>query len=734
MAQRPHSAPHLPIATKYQPPSPRQALPVGGNAQYQPPSPHQVAHVGGNIPLRLLAAGRPDDVLPKPSAAPTPVLPQHYSKAGQSPTANLRRIGSIAEEFVVEALLGKGSYGSAYRARRIRDGVLCAVKRVCMEGMSADDLRETLTEVQVLQSLHHPFVIEMQSCFLTSKHLNIVMPLADCGDLSSFIKNQKGCALAESEVLIMFTQICCALKHVHDRKILHRDIKSANILLCTGLRGNLEAKLADFGIARVLHGTMELASTAVGTPYYMSPELCKNESYDSKSDVWALGCLLYEMCTQKNPFTGVNFSGLALKILRGKYPPLPSSYSRNMSVLVSMMLEVDAHKRPNVSQILKLPFIASLLPRVLDKDTLRREFSHTILHGFCADDVKSALQEVASDPRYEAQFQQQRAHTVQNAVASGHEREREKPLSANHVQPREDSHQLDVEQENPRPKPVPSTQEQPYEAKVAAPKIFCPTSVNEPALEGPRLLVNKQVLPAQQCAPTPFQPYPMNHVANFVPVPAASEVAGVALSLPVQHVEKEPSVPAQVFQQGPPLQQPNEPNPSSAAFVIVHVETPMHLSKKGGADAEPVMKLAQPPQPQQMKKPSLDSTVRTNFTLLGSTLQLEQKVSAIEASASLRVEMLRAYLEKNLGVDVFCKYAAAYFPYNAIILLILKRRIYDLLVSVETHITDEDLERDLLAALKDPSKSCFLNVVCQLIVCEDRLNAHYNKESLTLDA
>ena len=228
-----------------------------------------------------------------------------------------------------------------------------------MEGMSADDLRETLNEVKVLQSLHHPFVIEMQSCFLTSKHLNIVMPLADCGDLSSYIKNQKGTALPETDVLLLFTQICCALKHVHDRKILHRDIKSANVLLCTGTHGNLEAKLADFGIARVLHGTMELASTAVGTPYYMSPELCKNESYDAKSDIWALGCLLYEMCTQKNPFTGVNFSGLALKILRGKYPPLPSSYSRHMCMLVAMMLEVDAHKRPSVSHILKLPFIVT---------------------------------------------------------------------------------------------------------------------------------------------------------------------------------------------------------------------------------------------------------------------------------------------------------------------------------------------------------------------------------------
>ena len=571
----------------------------------------------------------------------------------------MRRISSIAEEFVVEALLGKGSYGSAYRARRIRDGMVCAVKRVCMDGMAADDLRDTLNEVKVLQSLHHPFVIEMQSCFLTSKHLNIVMPLADCGDLSSFIKSLKGAAMAEAEVLLLFTQICCALKHVHDRKILHRDIKSANILLCTGLRGNLEAKLADFGIARVLHGTMELASTAVGTPYYMSPELCKNESYDAKSDVWALGCLLYEMCTQKNPFTGPNFSGLALKILRGKYPPLPPSYSRHMSALVAMMLEVDANKRPSVAHILKMPLIASLLPRVLDKDILRREFSHTVLHGFCADDVKSAMQAVAADPRYEQQFQPLRAPPAQQAIAQcRQDREHDNPRPP--LQPRMDAHVTRADQEKPRPIAAPpSDREQPaaLEARPQFSKEIGASVADGSRLEGARLQErheHQQALPPHSGHPSPFQPYAFDHAAPFAPAPRSSDVAASAVARALQPGKLEPAAAAQGART-PALQQRNEPNPPSAAFVIVHVETPMHLSKKGAAArAEPVARIGQQPASERDAKLSLDSTVRTNFTLLGSTLQLESKPSSFEASASLRVEMLRAYLEKNLGVDVFC--------------------------------------------------------------------------------
>lgn len=616
------------------------------------------------MPVRLLVPGRAEEAFAKGAQQQGLALPQTHSKAEiQSPTANLRKIGSIAEEFVVEALLGKGSYGAAYRARRIRDGVVCAVKRVCMDGMSADDLRETLNEVKVLQSLHHPFVIEMQSCFLTSKHLNIVMPLADCGDLSSFIKSQQGSAMAETDVLILFTQICCALKHVHDRKILHRDIKSANILLCTGARGNLEAKLADFGIARVLHGTMELASTAVGTPYYMSPELCKNESYDAKSDVWALGCLLYEMCTQKNPFTGVNFSGLALKILRGKYPPLPPSYSRHMSMLVAMMLEVDANKRPSVAHILKLPLIASLLPRVLDKDVLRREFSHTVLHGFCANDVKSAMQAVAADPRYEQQFQPLRAQPEQRLQANHHQdREQEKPRAA--LQPQANARVICAEQEKSQLNPAPSfdrDQSVALEAKPQFSKELRPNFVDARS-EGRNIADyhdKQHVLPPHSVGPAPFQLHAFDDVAPFSAATAAVEPTPAAAA-PAQPAKSERAAAAQMAVLAPALQQPNEPNPPSAAFVIVHVETPMHLSKKGLAAAAPVTRVAEQPEPELKTKLPLHSTVHTNFTLLGATLQLEQKASSLEASASLRVEMLRAYLEKNLGIDVFCTYAAIF--------------------------------------------------------------------------
>ena len=105
---------------------------------------------------------------------------------------------------------------------------------------------------------------------------------------------------SEDQILNWFTQICVALKHVHDRKILHRDIKSQNIFMTkSGL-----VKLGDFGIARVLSSTAEMAATVVGTPYYLSPEIVQSNTYGFKTDIWSIGVLLYEMCALRPPFNG----------------------------------------------------------------------------------------------------------------------------------------------------------------------------------------------------------------------------------------------------------------------------------------------------------------------------------------------------------------------------------------------------------------------------------------------
>lgn len=142
-------------------------------------------------------------------------------------------------------------------------------------------------------------------------------------------KNQKQ-FFDENQILDWFTQICLAMKHVHDRKILHRDIKGQNIFITK----NNTLKLGDFGIARVLNKTMDKARTVVGTPYYLSPEIIENKPYSFKSDIWSMGVLLYELCALTPPFTANSLQFLALKIVKGSYAPLPGNYSKELKGII----------------------------------------------------------------------------------------------------------------------------------------------------------------------------------------------------------------------------------------------------------------------------------------------------------------------------------------------------------------------------------------------------------------
>ena len=178
------------------------------------------------------------------------------------------------------------------------------------------------------------------------------MDYCDDGDLQSKIKAQAKTKsssgrpqyFSEDQVLDWFTQICLAIKHTHDKKILHRDLKSQNIFMTK--RGIV--KLGDFGIARVLSNTRSRAKTVVGTPYYLSPEIIRQEGYSFKSDIWSLGVLLYEIAALQPPFNAGSLHQLAQKIIQGKYQPLPSSFTNATSQLIEKLLQKDPAMRPTI--------------------------------------------------------------------------------------------------------------------------------------------------------------------------------------------------------------------------------------------------------------------------------------------------------------------------------------------------------------------------------------------------
>ena len=275
-------------------------------------------------------------------------------------------------------LLGEGSYGRAFLCIDKTDNSQCVIKQITIQNMNKKDIEDTLNEAKILEKFDHPNIIKFKEVFIANKPkktLNIVTEYADGGDLSLEIKNQRKEYFKESQILDYFTQICLAIKHIHAKHIMHRDLKSQNIFLTkTKL-----VKLGDFGISKNLNCTWEKAKTMIGTPYYLSPEIVNNKQYTIKSDIWSLGVLLYEMMALKMPFDANSLPMLTLKIIKGNYAPPPQIYTSDLRNLVSQLLSVDPNKRPTADEILKMPIIKNRIKNYLNEIDYNKEFSKSIV-------------------------------------------------------------------------------------------------------------------------------------------------------------------------------------------------------------------------------------------------------------------------------------------------------------------------------------------------------------------
>ncbi|XP_034429189.1 serine/threonine-protein kinase Nek5 isoform X2 [Hippoglossus hippoglossus] len=273
--------------------------------------------------------------------------------------------------------IGEGAFGKAFLARERGGDRQCVVKQIDLRKMSAREKEASKKEASLLSKMRHPNIVSFSASFQERGSLYIVMEYCDGGDLMKKINMQRGVSFTEEQIVSWFIQICLGLKHIHDRKILHRDVKTQNIFLSNG---GMKVKLGDFGIARMLNNTMELARTCVGTPSYISPEICESRPYNNKTDIWSLGCVLYELCTLRHPFEGSSLRQLVSKICRGRYNPVPSRYSYDLRLLVTQLFKVNPRDRPSVSSVLGRPFLEKHISKHLDPQVMQEEFSHSMLH------------------------------------------------------------------------------------------------------------------------------------------------------------------------------------------------------------------------------------------------------------------------------------------------------------------------------------------------------------------
>ena len=271
---------------------------------------------------------------------------------------------STLDDYTVLETIGTGTYGKCRKICRKRDSRILVWKEMTYGNMSEVEKQLLVSEVNVLRELRHRNIVRYYDRIIDRNNstLYLIMEYCQCGDLATLIeKNRKdGRMVEEAFAWKIATQIISALKECHSnvgKTILHRDLKPANVFLDS----NMNVKLGDFGLARVLQHDTSFAQTFVGTPYYMSPEQMNNMSYNEKCDIWSLGCLLYELCALKPPFTAINQRELSAKITHGKFVRIPYCFSDELNSLIACMIRVDERKRPTIDDLYEHPVIITYL-------------------------------------------------------------------------------------------------------------------------------------------------------------------------------------------------------------------------------------------------------------------------------------------------------------------------------------------------------------------------------------
>ena len=256
----------------------------------------------------------------------------------------------IMNNFEIIDKLGDGAYSIVYKVKRKQDNNIYALKKVKLTGLSEKEKQNALNEVRILASVKSNFVISYKEAFIDEEDssLCLVMEYADKGDLYQKISQFKkiGCLIEEIDIWRIFIQMTKGLKALHDLKILHRDLKSANIFLFS----DGSAKIGDLNVSKVVY--KGLGYTQTGTPYYASPEVWKDQPYDSKSDIWSLGCVTFEIMALRPPFRAENMEKLYKKVILGQYGKLSERYSDDIKEIIKLMLKVNPKDRPSCGQIL----------------------------------------------------------------------------------------------------------------------------------------------------------------------------------------------------------------------------------------------------------------------------------------------------------------------------------------------------------------------------------------------
>ena len=249
--------------------------------------------------------------------------------------------------------LGQGGNGKVYLALNKKDNKYYAIKKISIEDLTKEEISIIENEAKILSSIHNEHIVRYYDSYKDKEYFYILMEYCEGSDLKKFINEykKKNKTINEDIISTIVYEIYLGIKEIHDKNLIHRDLKPENLFISNDNR----IKIGDFGISKQLDLNNKYATTSIGTNNYIAPEVVQGKNYNNKVDIWAFGCIIYELLTLNVCFQSKSLFGFVDMIINKSHGTINKEiYNPKWQDLIDLLLEKDYKKRPDINEIYNL--------------------------------------------------------------------------------------------------------------------------------------------------------------------------------------------------------------------------------------------------------------------------------------------------------------------------------------------------------------------------------------------